>query len=295
MRGFPLILADAERAEQFLLLGKARCLFDGFAVQTAGDGIVWATKNLGGHTFAVTWLGPGWVFDAVAQVRWADDLSARRQAMREATPDRHRQELEVVVAQMHLGMMAERFLWLIHQQVLHLRTSVLRLPDYLLADAIWGTDKRPTHWRQEILKVLESLTWLHLASESTILGTDTAVLTHVADLRGTASDVCGGGCDGQGAHGHHHYLINVGHGHLGILEQFAQSEDDAGVRIYAFPSHGRKQSASLRRVGKSGQLVTIYLPAKLGARFRLRELDREPASTVASYCSRNDAQHEGRT
>ena len=240
MFGFPLILADAERAEQFLLLGRSRRLFDGFSVHTDRDGNVWATKTVASHTFAATWLGPGWVFNAIAQERWADDLKVRRQAMLDATPERHRQELvEAVAANLRLGMTAERLLWLIHQQVLRHRSSLLRLPDYLLADAIWGTKKRPTHWRKEILEVLKSLTWIHVAAgpidDSTPLGTDTALLTYVADLRGTAGDVCGEGCERGGVKGHHHYLINVCRGFLGILEQFAQSEDDAGVRAYAFP------------------------------------------------------------
>src|SRR5262249_23015059 len=54
------------------------------------------------------------------------------------------------------------------------------------------------------------------------------------DLRGKSEDVCGDAC-GRYEQRHHHYLINVGRGFLGILEQFAQEEDESGVRIYAFP------------------------------------------------------------
>ena len=57
MGGHPLILADGDRAEQFLLLGRSRRLFDGFSMHTDGDGVVWATKDFGDHVFAVTWLG----------------------------------------------------------------------------------------------------------------------------------------------------------------------------------------------------------------------------------------------
>ena len=100
------------------------------------------------------------------------------------------------------------------------------------------------------------------------MGKETALLTHVADLRGTPNDVCGDGCEGLDVRRHHHFLVNVGRGFLGILEQFVQEEDDAGVRTYAFPVQGRyrRQSSTLRKVGKSGQLVSIYLPAKLGNR-----------------------------
>jgi hypothetical protein len=272
MPGYPLILADADRAEQFLLLGRPRSLFDGFFQYTDGDGNMWATKAVVGHTFAVTWLGSGWVFDPCGRRRRAEELNTRQRAMLSATPERHQQQLEAVIAQLRFGAMAERLLWVIHQQVLRLRSSLLCLPDFILADAIWGAERKlPGHWRTDIINVFNGLTWLHVIkgpiTESTVLGIDTAILTHVADLRGNAADVCGEGCRGQSVKRHHHYLINVGRGFLGILEGFGQAEDDRGVRTYLFPVKGRhKQSSSLRQAGKSGQLVSIYLPAKLGSR-----------------------------
>ena len=273
MGGHPLILADGDRAEQFLLLGRSRRLFDGFSTHTDGDGVVWATKAVGDHVFAVTWLGAGWAFDPAGQERRAQELNEKREAMLSADSGRHQQELEAIVAKLRLGTMAERLLWVIHQQVLRRRSSLLRLPDSLFAEAIWGAEQEmPTHWRKEVLAVLKGLTWLHIAegpiTESTAMGKETAMLTHVADLRGTPNDVCGDGCEGLDDRRHHHFLVNVGRGFLGILEQFVQEEDDAGVRTYAFPVQGRyrRQSSTLRKVGKSGQLVSIYLPAKLGDR-----------------------------
>ncbi len=267
----PLLLADANRADQFLLIGRSRRLFDGYATHTDGDGIVWAAKTIGGHGFAATWMGPGWVFDPVAQQRRAQDVQARRAAMAAADPERHRRELDAVVDGMRLGPTAERLLWLVHQQVLRLRSSVLHLPDHLLAGAVWGVNERPAHWRKEVLAVLQGLTWLHLAprsaSDDFAWGAETAVLNHAADLRGTANDVCRDGCADAADQRHHHYLVNVGRGFLGVLEDFVQDEDDNGVRSYAFPVGGRRRdSSSLRAVGKSGGLVTVYLPAKLGDR-----------------------------
>jgi hypothetical protein len=270
MSGPPLLLADANRAEEFLLLGATRRLFDGYTVRIDSDGIAWATKAIGGHGFALTWLGPGWMFDPVAQERRAEDVQTRRAALQSASPERHQQELDVLIAKLRLGHTAERLLWLIHQQVLRLRSSLLYLPDELLADAVWGPNERPTHWRKDLLSILQRLTWLHLthtsATEGPVLGAKTAILTHVTDLRGTVNDVCQDGCSERTASRHHHYLINVGRGFLGILEKFAQEEVE-GVRSYAFPIGGRrKESHSLRKAGKSGGLVTIYLPAKLGDR-----------------------------
>jgi hypothetical protein len=269
MQGPPLVLADASRAEQFLLVGRLRQLLDGYAPRKDGDGIVWGMKTVGSTGFAFTWLGPGWVFDPTAQERRAKDLRTRQARMTAADPQTQRKELDAVVARMRLGPTAERLLWLVHQQVLRLRTSVLQLPDLLLADAVWTGRGRPAHWRGELLAVLQGLTWLHLTEgppeESGVLGAETAVLTHVADLRGTANDACRDGCAGQRGPKHHHYLVNVGRGFLGVLEEFAQAEDEDGVRSYAFPVGGR-QSSSLRKAGKSGRLVTVYLPAKLGDR-----------------------------
>jgi hypothetical protein len=269
MHGPPLILADASRAEDFLLLGRSRGLLDGYAVYRNGDGIVWGTKTVGNAAFAFTWLGPGWIFDPLAQERRAKDLRARQARMTAADPESHRRELDAVVAKVRLGPTAERLLWLVHQQVRRLRTSVLHLPDFLFADAVWPGRGRPAHWRKEILTVLQGLTWLHLTegtpSETAVLGAETAVLTHVADLRNTESDVCREGCADEHDRRHHHYLVNVGRGFLGVLEEFARAEGEGGVRSYAFPV-GNRQSSSLRKAGKSGRLVTIYLPAKLGDR-----------------------------
>jgi hypothetical protein len=270
MPGPPLLLADAYRAEQFLLIGRSRKLLDGYGQHTDADGIVWATKTVAGHGFAVTWLGPGWVFDPLAQQRLPEDLRARRAEMAAADAQRHRRELHAVVTGIRLGPTAERLLWLRHQQVLRLRSSLLHLPDSLLADVVWAGREKPTHWRPELLAVLRGLTWLHLADgppgASGVLGAETAVLTHVADLRSTENDVCRAGCADQPGRPHHYYLINAGRGFLGILEKFARAEDDNGVRSYAFPVGGRRQSASLRSAGKSGRLVTVYPPAKLGDR-----------------------------
>jgi hypothetical protein len=120
------------------------------------------------------------------------------------------------------------------------------------------------------------MAWLHVADGAEgDFGPQSALLSHVADLRGREDDVCGEGCAGWRGSRHHHILINVGRGFLGVLEQFAQTEDENGVRSYAFPVSGpsrgrsrraRGEWASLRKVGRSGALVSIYLPAKLGDR-----------------------------
>jgi len=106
----PLILADVQRVDQFLLLGRYRRLLDGYCLYRDGEGIVWGTKTVAGHGFSFTWLGPGWVFDPVAQQRRAEDVRARRAKMAAADDGHHRQELDAVFARIRLGPTAERLL-----------------------------------------------------------------------------------------------------------------------------------------------------------------------------------------
>src|ERR1700683_4637813 len=81
MRGYPLLLADANRAEQFLLLGRSHRLLAGYSTYTDADGVVWAVKPVSGHGFAVTWLGAGWAFDPTGKERRAEELQKKREAM----------------------------------------------------------------------------------------------------------------------------------------------------------------------------------------------------------------------
>jgi hypothetical protein len=266
----PFVLVDQTRAEQFALLGQARRLFARFEVWADGGGTPWAVLRIGAHAFAVTSLGPAWVFDPYAARRQAEALAAARDKVARATPDQHLQELAVAARRVRAGGHAERLLWLVHQQVLAARSSVIRVPDSLLAAALWGEARsaRPRQWRRGLAGTLEGLTWLHLAEwpeggPPPGWGAGTALLTHAADLRGGDADVCDEHCPGQGRT-HHHFLVNAGRGLLGLLEQFGV-EGDSGVRSYRFPVGGPKGAGpTLRKAGRAGRLVTVFLPAKLG-------------------------------
>ena len=64
---------------------------------------------------------------------------------------------------------------------------------------------------------------------------------------------------------HKHFTVNIGRGFLGVLEQFGSAGDRPGVRKYEFKSRVVKDSGpTLKSVGKSGKLATVYLPAKIG-------------------------------
>jgi hypothetical protein len=269
--GTIIALADKARLEQFALLGRTRRLFRGWAPGEDGDGVSWATQSLGPHQFAVTWLGPGWVFDAYAGRQWAQDLADRRQAMRQADEGRRRQELAGAVARLRLGPRAERVLWAVYRAVLAGRRSVVRIPDVTLGRAVWGEAQAawPTHWRTELSSLLGGLAWLHVADQAgdgDVFGSRTALLTHARDLRVDAeADACGEDCPGHGGPSHHHFLVNIGRGFLGVLERFASEDSDSGVRTYDFPVAGPKGAGpTLRAVGRTGRLVPVYLPARLG-------------------------------
>ena len=263
----PFVLADQVRVEQFFLLGRTPRLFQDYGTWTDEHGIAWAGVRRGDHCFAVTWLAAGWGFDPYACQRRAELLAVRHREMEQADGDRHEEEFARVLGRLRLGQCCERLLWAVHQQVLSARTSVFRVPDYVLADAVWGPGGWPRHWRTDLLELLRGVTWLHVAGwcgdEAPPLGTATAVLTHATDLRGTPEDQCDGRCPGHQCR-HHHYLINIGRGFLGILERFAQA-DDSGVRTYSFPIGGPKsEGPALWKAGKTGRLRVVFLPAAIG-------------------------------
>jgi hypothetical protein len=273
----PLVLADGVRAEQFHLLGRTRRLFDDLDTWTDSDGIVWAGKRVQSysmrdvqHCFAFTWLGPGWIFDDTVPDEKKQALSEGLRVMLQADASRHQLEVNRVVKEMRLGLHAESLLWAIHAQLRASRCSLIRVSDHYLAQAVWGADdtKWPSNWHQIILSILEGLTWLHLgegSDDAPSFGESTVILNHIADLRGDAElDQCDDGCPHRRGRRHHHILINIGKGFLGVLEQFGDADAETGVRNYHFPIGGRHAPATLQRVGKTGRLVSIFLPAKIG-------------------------------
>jgi hypothetical protein len=273
MSSNPFLPVDQARVEQFHLLGCRHRLLSDFEVYTSEDGIAWAVSRASDHAFGVTWLGPGWVFDPYAAQQRANDLATTTEKVRLAPEDQHIRELAEAIRLIRLGPHSERLLWLIHEQLLASRSSLIKLSDIDIGTTLWGRSREdwPSHWRKDVADILEGLTWLHLTENSddglAALGRNTALLTHTSDLRGTKSDTCDEHCPSQGGPSHHHHLVNVGRGFLGVLEQFGKADDESGIRTYQFRVSGpRNAGPTLRRVGKSGRLMSIFVPAKLGAR-----------------------------
>jgi hypothetical protein len=264
-----MILADWLRVEQFRLIGSTRQLFAKYTLHTDESGVPWAIKRIADLGFAFTWLGRGWVFDPEMRELWPRRYDERRRNLEVADAHRHGQELDQVRKQLQLGRLAERLLWAIHLQVLSARSSAVLLPDDWFAGLVWG-GTRPRHWRQDLLRLLRALSWLHLGhwpgQTPPSWGCETALLTYTADQRSDPDgDVCNETCPGRLGPPHHHYRVHIGQGFLGVLEQFAQPDSSGGIRAYHFPIGGRQsQWPTLRKVGRTGRLVSIYLPAKLG-------------------------------
>jgi hypothetical protein len=272
MTGHPLALADQDRLELFAQLGQSRRLFRAAQVWTDAEGIAWTGTRVGATGVGLTWMGPNWVFDRQAQQERAEEYHTRRRAMRQADEARHRRELARAVGQLQLGGHAERLLWAVHAAVLAGGTALLSLSTLWLARAVWGAQRSnwPRHWHGDLFKLLKGFSFLHVApwpdEQRPEFGPATVFLTHVGDLRGTEEDVCEDGCPDQHGPPHHHFQVEVGPAFLGVLEQFAQVDDASGVRTYDFPRGGPKaKGASLWAVGKTGRLVSVFLPAKVGA------------------------------
>jgi hypothetical protein len=266
-----LVLTAADRLELFLSLRGTRRLFQTAQVWTDDKGIAWAVARAGRHAVAVTWLGPGWVFDPQARQHRAAEWERQWAAMEQATQAQHRRRLNRAVQSLRLGGQAERVLWCIHATALSQHCSLLTLADLRLGEAVWGCERRawPNHWRGDLMQLLARLSWLHIApwpeQDRPVFGQESVLLTHSGDLRGTEEDGCPTDCTERSGRHHHHMQIEIGPAILGALEAFARTDPESGVRSYQFRVDGpQKATPSLRHLGRHRELVSIFLPAKLG-------------------------------
>jgi len=273
----PFVLADRARLQQFALLGRARRLFQA-ANQirwTDEDGVPWVGVRLDGHGFAVCRLGQGWVFDPFLRATVPGRLEERRRQVRHAAGAA--QALAEAVGALRLGGRCERVLWSVHRHVLESGCSVVRVPDVALARDVYGHAEAdwPAHWRTDLLAVLKGLACLHVADwpgeRRPAFGANTALVHLAAELRGE-DDGCDDACPLRRGPRHHHFQVNVGRGFLGTLEQLADADDGSGVRRYDFSRASPEEGVTLRQLGKGGQVVRVFLPAKLGAPAACSEL-----------------------
>ena len=273
----PLMLTDQARVEQLMLLGRASSLFAPHTNWRDAAGLPWAGKLNGKHWFAVCGLGPGWVFDPHGCSVRQDELRRLQSECTASVADASRRLAEII-ERMRWGPTCERLYWSLYSRFLDAKRSVFQVPDIQLRQHLWGGAKGayPRHWRGAIRQGLESLSWLHLATAdasggSPICGRTTALLSYYADLRRSRNDCCEDDCPARGGLPHSHFLVNLGRGFLGCLEQCGDLDEAAGVRHYEFPARGsRRTGTTLRQLGRSGNLMSLYLPSRLGEPDRCR-------------------------
>ncbi|MEK6238657.1 MAG: helix-turn-helix transcriptional regulator, partial [Planctomycetales bacterium] len=255
-------LVDQHRLEQFQLIGSTQRLLCDFDAQLDESNIAWATTEIDGHRFGFTWLASNWAFDPLGRERRRDEYDQRLAAVKNAAKEDHRRELTRIRRRLRFGRLSERLLWFLHAWTLRTRASLLYVPDYMLAAAAWGSSP-PRTWRSDLRRLVESFTWIHVGDDEVGFGTDTALVTHAALLDKT-NNFCPDDCPARGRR-HGHFLVNLGQGFLGELEQCRHEVND-GVRSYAWTVTGKKKSTvTLKKTGKTGRLVSAFLPAKLGA------------------------------
>jgi hypothetical protein len=273
MTAHPLVLADRHRLEAFAMLARPRSLQHQTHVWVDEDGTPWIAANGKSVAIGLTTLGAGWVWDTEARQQRKQEYEASLHILQQASPASNNKKLHEAIRRLRLGGHAERLLWAIHGAVRQSLTSLLHLPDVYLAEAVWGKRRDhsdwPPDWREVLRKILKDLTWLHVADSALTcphFGAETILLTHVGDLKGDEDeDKCCDDCLGRGGADHHHFQVEIGPGFLGVLEEVAQLDEKSEVRTYPSLSDRKTSRKPLRKLGKTGRLVSLFLPAKLGS------------------------------
>lgn len=254
-------LCDRSRAAAFSEIAKMGRQSRGSLKSATDDGIAWHFIEHGDSAIGFTCQAAGWWFEPYLRQHRSPDAP-------DALP------LDLRLRSFRFGCQSERLVWLIHRRILQIGASAISLCDAECGAAIWGHSRAawPKHWRGEITRLLDSLTWLHIAPQLGTavpqFGRNSALLVHAEDLRGKGHrDHCESDCPLQHGPTHHHYRVGIGRGFLGALEECAVEENEFGVRSYAFFDHRR-----LRRIGRQGHLTSIYVPAKLGSPAACRAL-----------------------
>ena len=266
----PFVLIDRERRRVFGWLAETHRPFRTAAVNTDEAGVTWLWAGVGESAVGLTWLGPGHVWDADWAAARPAQVARCRESMRAATGHTHQTELETVARGLRLGELARRVLYSVHRAVLAQKSSRVTVSGGWLAAMCWGTGRsaRPRHWRSVLREILRGLSWLHVADAvpdgPPAFGPRTVLITHAGDLRGTEHDACPGDCGARGDARHHHFEIDIGPGFLGLLEQFGRDPGGTGVRTYQFPVSGKRTAVTLGILGKTGRVVSVFLPALLG-------------------------------
>ncbi len=247
------------------------------------DRIIWAVRLVPApyrdnalYGFAVSWHGDGRLLDPMAQPgRPGASKRPRFRSDRQRLATA-RSELAIGAGRLRLVGRAEQMLWLIHQAVMMQRNSVVLLPDVMLGQVIWGGARKqwPQDWRREVLRTLKSLTFLRSevfrlsgAGWCPQFGAHSVAVSYVEQLDVThpEEDYCRPCCWlWNSTVRHHHLLVQIGYGFLGVLEKFAASGADAEPRTYDFNKSGDDEDGNeLKEVQQTGQIITVSSPTAI--------------------------------
>lgn len=266
------------------------------------DGVTWAVRLVPSpgegrdrfFGFSISWNGSALNLDPAARNRYARAL---RKVIEAPAPGvaQARQGLIETARQMRLYTPAEQMLWAIHQAVMTQRCSTVLLPDVLLGQYIWGGDRAswPQDWRGELMAILKSL--MLLRSEVLRLspsqwkprvGAASVAVAHVQLLEmlrtGTVfcRDCCPLWSTGQR---HSHFLIQVGLGFLGVLENFVTGNAECG-RTYDFTTVLKGEPGKLvRDARKSHEIITVNAPAAILGPAKWSPLRGSPARLLQAF------------
>lgn len=197
MTTYPFGLVDAHRLEAFARLGRGlggppaaagrehwvdAAGVPWAAVRTAAPGAAAAELVVG-----LTTLGSGWVFDPDLRADWRGQYDRQWSGIAGLSPAEHVRALDGLIAELQIGPLAAKTLWVIHRAVLATRRPRVELSLAELAREVWRAAP-PRNWRRDLGRALNAVTFLHLADaaagERPALGTGTALVL-VADTWST--------------------------------------------------------------------------------------------------------------
>jgi hypothetical protein len=253
-------------------------------IWTDSQGTGWAVRlvavNAGGPGtyggLALSWNGGGRVIDPVARQEYRRAVEQQIAELEVAGEAETRRQLRQVAERMWLYERGEQLLWAVHAAVLMQRRSVVLLPDVGLGEVVWGGDRAawPDNWRGSIADVLGSLTQLHLAVLQVGGGAwkpqftmRSVAVASFEDLERNRKQ--GGFCRPacplwNRPEPHDHFLVQIGYGFLGLLENFAV-RDQQGARQFDFAQKrpAGEEGKALVAARKRGEIVPVHLPTKV--------------------------------
>lgn len=246
--------------------------------QSDSNEIPWLIRDDDNFSVGVSLLDSGRWFTEHSRNRWRAEYQEKLQELATLTLTEQRSQLRGIAAALRFGRLSTRIVWLIHSELMRARATSVRIPACYIRDIVWG-ERVPSHWRQELRKILKSISALHIVDHqlnddsTNDFGDTSSLITHFnVPGRGKACQ-CDCNCIyADKSRAHEHVQVSVGMGFLGKLESITNGDGSGGLRKLRLPSPTDNKTVLvqneklLKDAGKSGRLTSIFLPAILGDR-----------------------------